>query len=60
VLPAPDILSLLAHLRGTSTLSPPQPGEAEPAAPGPDLSQVKGQETAKRALEIARRAGTIS
>jgi magnesium chelatase family protein len=47
------LLALLAHLRGTTVLQPPQPGEAEPLASGPDLKQVKGQEVAKRALEIA-------
>ena len=29
------------------------PGEVEPSSHGPDLRQVKGQEVAKRALEIA-------
>ena len=34
-----------------------QPGEAEAPAGGPDLRQVKGQEVAKRALEIAAAGG---
>src|SRR5262245_44221429 len=53
VLAAPDLLALLSHLKGTQLLAAPELGEAEPLAPGPDLKQVKGQETAKRALEIA-------
>jgi len=57
VLAAPDLLALLAHLKGTALLAAPQPGEAEPLAGGPDLKQVKGQETAKRALEIAAAGG---
>jgi magnesium chelatase family protein len=52
VIAAPDLIALLNHFRGTSTLSPPQPGEADPRGAGPDLLQVKGQETAKRALEL--------
>ena len=57
VLAAPDLLALLAHLKGTQLLRPPEPGTAEPVAGGPDLKQVKGQEVAKRALEIAAAGG---
>jgi magnesium chelatase family protein len=57
VIAAPDLLALLAHLKGTTLLPPPELAEAEPAAPGPDLSHVKGQEVAKRALEIAAAGG---
>ena len=57
VLAASDLLSLLAHLKGTALLPPPPPGEAEPVVAGPDLKQVKGQEVAKRALEIAAAGG---
>lgn len=57
VLAAPDLLALLSHLKGTQLLRPPEPGEAEPAVGGPDLKQVKGQEVAKRALEIAAAGG---
>lgn len=54
VLAAPDILALLNHFRGTQMLSPPAPPNLD-AAPraGPCLSEVKGQESAKRAIEIA-------
>lgn len=57
VLAAPDLVSLLNHLKGTTRLAEPEPGEVEAAALGPDLKQVKGQEVAKRALEIAAAGG---
>jgi len=50
---APNLISLLNHLKGVQRLPEPHPGEVEEPVPGPDLRQVKGQETAKRALEIA-------
>jgi magnesium chelatase family protein len=57
VIAAPDLVSLLNHLKGTQQLSEPQLGTVEEASPGPDLRQVKGQESAKRALEIAAAGG---
>ena len=57
VVAAPDVMALLDHFRGQRPLQAPVPGVAERAADGPDLAQVKGQETAKRALEIAAAGG---
>jgi magnesium chelatase family protein len=53
VLASPDLLSLLNHFRGTAVLPTPVAGEVETVVRSACLSQVKGQESAKRALEIA-------
>ena len=54
---APDLVSLLNHLKGAQTLPEPAKGEIAEPEHGPDLRRVKGQETAKRALEIAAAGG---
>ena len=50
---APDLMSLLNHLRGHQMLPPPRPELLPPSGPAPDMQDLKGQETARRVLEIA-------
>src|ERR1700734_3885688 len=57
VLAAPDLLSLINHFRGTQVLTPPSTAGVAEATTCPDLIDVKGMETAKRALEIAAAGG---
>ncbi len=52
VLAPATLLALINHFKGSQVLTPPQPLLAEAGAMAPDLSDIKGQETAKRALEI--------
>ena len=55
---APDsLLALVNHFKGTQVLSPPEPRIAEDVVQGPDLIDIRGQETAKRALEVAAAGG---
>ena len=59
IVAAPDLVSLLNHLKGTQVLPLPEPGEAQMAARGPDLAQVKGQEPPSARWRLPPPAGTI-
>lgn len=57
ILAAPDLVSLINHFRGEQVLSPPPEGVAADEPPQPDLADIRGMETARRALEIAACGG---
>jgi magnesium chelatase family protein len=53
VLAPATLLALINHFKGSQVLTPPKPKLAEALANHLDLKDIKGQETAKRALEVA-------
>lgn len=57
IIAAGSLIQIANHFKGTQVLSRPQPRIAEQASETLDLRDIKGQESAKRALEIAAAGG---
>ncbi|MGB0749547.1 MAG: YifB family Mg chelatase-like AAA ATPase [Magnetospiraceae bacterium] len=57
VLAPASLLALINHGKGTQILTAPTPKLAEESDVYPDLLDIKGQETAKRAVEVAAAGG---
>ncbi|WP_169566987.1 YifB family Mg chelatase-like AAA ATPase [Sneathiella limimaris] len=57
VLAADSLLSVINHFKGSQVIAPPSQGRLEAHLIEGRLEDIKGQETAKRALEVAAAGG---
>ena len=57
IVAASSLIQIANHFKGTQVLSRPQPKITEHKSTMLDLRDIKGQESAKRALEIAAAGG---
>lgn len=57
ILAPQNLIQLINHFKGTQVLSPPKAGQLLDQSSSKNLRDVRGQETAKRALEVAAAGG---